>query len=185
MNATFPIMMIKLEALGKRICIIGPSSTGKSTLATSLSQKLGVQLCYLDVLAHVSNTNWQRRDNEAFAADHRAFLDQYDQWVIEGNYQFLMRERFANATAIIWLDYGGVAAMFRYLRRSLKNRADRLGNLPGATQQLSIAQIRRMLFKAPQNRPHYQRLIDESKTMCIRITSFAELMHYYRYWELS
>jgi adenylate kinase family enzyme len=46
--------MIPLENLGKRISIIGLSSGGKSTLAKALGEKLQVNVCHLDQIAHVT-----------------------------------------------------------------------------------------------------------------------------------
>ena len=68
--------IIELEELGRRICIIGPSSTGKSTLAKLLGENLQVKVCYLDQLAHVPYTNWKLRDKSLFSMDHQHFLQQ-------------------------------------------------------------------------------------------------------------
>lgn len=48
---------IDIDALGPRICIIGPSSSGKSTLATLIGQKTNRKVVHLDQLAHEPNTD--------------------------------------------------------------------------------------------------------------------------------
>lgn len=93
--------MNSLSTLGLRICIIGNSAAGKSTLAQHLGLRLGVAVCHLDQIAHIPHTNWQPRDRELLRLDHNHFLEQHDTWVMEGNYSFLMPERFSQATAII------------------------------------------------------------------------------------
>lgn len=136
--------MLKLNNLGKRICIIGPSSSGKSTLAKNLGNKLRLKVCYLDQLAHLPNTNWVIRDKELLKRDHNEFIQNNKFWIIEGNYSFLMKKRFTHATTVIWLDFRTIDTFFRYINRSLKDNASRAGNLQGATQQLSIRQIKYM-----------------------------------------
>lgn len=44
----------------KRICIIGPSSGGKSTPAQKLGRQTGFLVLHLDKIAHIPGTNWQR-----------------------------------------------------------------------------------------------------------------------------
>ena len=112
--------MKELQKFGRRICIIGPSSTGKSTLAKSLGTKLNLKVCYLDQLAHIPNTQWQPRDKEELRIDHLNFVTQNEEWIIEGNYSYLMKERFSKATCIIWLDFNKWASLFRYLKRTIR-----------------------------------------------------------------
>ncbi|MBB1139535.1 ATP-binding cassette domain-containing protein [Myroides sp. WP-1] len=176
--------MIPLETLGKRICIIGNSGAGKSTLAQHLAQQLDLAICHLDQLAHIPYTNWQPRDRELLRSDHQTFLTQHDQWVIEGNYSFLMPERFAQATAIIWLDFSRWNSLYRYTKRALQNDPDRAGNLEGATQQFNWNMIRHILFKFPKSKAKYQKLVETSGLPYVRITSFQALMKAYQTWGL-
>lgn len=176
--------IIELEELGRRICIIGPSSTGKSTLAKLLGENLQVKVCYLDQLAHVPYTNWKLRDKSLFSMDHQHFLQQNTEWIIEGNYSALMPERFSNATSIIWLDFNRFGSLYRYIRRTIRNSALRPGNLAGTNQQFSVQLMGHILFKAPQNRKKYDLLIKESKATLVHIDSFSKLKNYYEKWEL-
>ncbi|WP_228451652.1 adenylate kinase [Chryseobacterium sp. SN22] len=144
--------MIPLEDLGRKICIIGPSSGRKSTLVKALGEKLQVKVCHLDQLAHIPGTNWQLRNKELFRKDHAEFLKENREWIIEGNYSFLMKERFTDATVVIWLDFNVPGSILRYLLRTLKSSASHPGNLPGAEQQFSWQLIKYIVFKAPRNR---------------------------------
>lgn len=176
--------MNNLENLGSRICIIGNSAAGKSTLAQALGRKLGLAICHLDQIAHLPHTDWQPRDKELMRIDHQNFLDHHDCWVIEGNYSYLMPERFARATVILWLDFSRWDSVYRYTKRSLENNKNRAGNLEGATTQFSFKMIRHILFHIPKNKTKYQQLIDNSGVPCIRMTSFASLRNYYKQWGL-
>lgn len=177
--------MLTLEELGERICIIGPSSSGKSTLAKALGQKLGYAVCHLDQLAHVPNTNWEVRDKDLLKTDHQQFLSENNQWIMEGNYSFLMNDRFAKATYVIWLDFGVGGSITRYIKRSIKNADKRPGNLPGAKSQFSWALIRYIIFSAPKNRPKYRNLINDSKVNLLYLASYKQLKSYYRFWGLK
>lgn len=176
--------MNNLQTLGTRICIIGISSGGKSTLAQALGRKLNLAVCHLDQIAHLPHTDWQPRDKALMRSDHQHFLDQHDRWIIEGNYSYLMPDRFDQATAIIWLDFSRWNSVYRYIKRSLQNNKNRAGNLEGATTQFSFKMIRHILFHVPKNKTKYRQLINNSGLPCIQITSFRDLMRYYTHWEL-
>lgn len=176
--------MIPLEDLGNRICIIGPSSTGKSTLAQNLGNELNLPVCHLDQMAHIPYSNWKTKEKSEFQIEHQTFLKENQSWIIEGNYSFLMPERFAQATAIIWLDFHPWSSLVRYLKRCIAHSNSRPGNLEGAQNQFSWDMIRFMLFKAPKNRPLYTKLIEESGKLSIRISNFQALKAYYKFWNL-
>ncbi|KUF44377.1 adenylate kinase [Myroides marinus] len=177
--------MTSINQLGNRICIVGISSSGKSTLAQTISKKLNLNVLHLDQIAHIPNTDWVPRDKELMAADHQAFLDNHTDWVIEGNYSYLMPERFAHATTIIWLDFSPMGALYRYIKRSITHKDNRPGNLDGATSQFSIEMVKYILFEAPKKSPKYIALINNSPATLIHIRSFKELMRLYKVWELS
>jgi len=177
--------MVALNNLGKKICIIGLSSGGKSTLAVALGKKLQLNVCHLDQIAHIPGTNWEPRDRELFRKDHAQFLRQNREWIIEGNYSFLMKERFNDATAVIWLDFNVRGSVLRYLLRTLKNSASRPGNLPGATHQLSWTLLKYIIFTAPKNTEKYRKLIQETGMPLLHLTLFSELKKYYKFWDLD
>lgn len=177
--------MIPLEDLGKKICIIGPSSGGKSTLAKALGRKLQVNICYLDQIAHVHGTDWQPRDKDLLRKDHDQFLRENNKWIIEGNYSFLMSQRFAAASAVIWLDFNVCGSLFRYILRTFKSKDSRPGNLPGATRQFSWNLVKYIIFKAPKNRKKYREFINEAKVPLLYLSSFNQLTKYDRFWQLK
>ena len=177
--------MVTLEELGQRICIIGPSATGKSTLAVQLARKLQLPCIHLDQLAHLPNTDWKLRDRQLFAQDHDHFLHKNKTWIIEGNYNFLMRQRFAAATTVIWLDFSAWSSLWHYSKRSWQQNPNRAGNLIGASQQWRIKQLRQILFKAPKNRKIYKQLIEDSGVRWIQLRDFSTLQAYYKHWDLQ
>jgi adenylate kinase family enzyme len=174
-----------LNELGNRICIIGMSASGKSTLAAVLSKKLHRPVCYLDTIAHIPNTAWVPKNKTEFKKDHDMFLQQHAAWIIEGNYQFLMPQRFEYATSIIWLDYPALISAYRHMKRALINPQPRFGNLPGATKQFQWRSIHHILFQAPKNRSVYAQHIQTSRKPLIYIRSNRMLQQLYNHWDLN
>lgn len=170
--------------LGQRICIIGPSSGGKSTLAKHLGSKLKLPVCYLDQLAHVPHTQWKRLDDTSLKTKHDDYINNNTKWIIEGNYSFLMPQRFAQATYIIWLDFHPLGAVRRYIKRTLIGNKTRPGNLLGARTQFSWQQLSHMLFTAPKLRPKYRALIEASCKPYLRLHSFKQLKKLYKHFGL-
>jgi len=123
--------MEPLHNLGQRICIIGLSAGGKSTLAQALGNKLKIEVFHLDQLAHIPNTDWKEQDVTIFINSFHKILTNHENWIIEGNYSKLMPIRFEKATTIIWLDFNKWGSVYRYLKRTLKNEAHRPGKLEG------------------------------------------------------
>ena len=110
-----------LASLGRRICILGPSNSGKSTLAAALGVQMGLPVIHLDQLHHQPGSDWVPRPADEFTALHDAALAG-DEWVIEGNYSRLFAARFARATGIILLDLSTPLSLWRYARRTLFER---------------------------------------------------------------
>lgn len=172
--------------LGPRIAIIGPSNSGKSTLAVALGQKLNVPVDHLDQYAHHHGTTWVRRPDTDFMADHTRLIAK-DTWIIDGNYSVCMPERFARATTIIWLDVPPWRAILRYVWCHITgSAAKRPGQLPGGNPKLSWNLIRFTLIQYPKNRIKYAALLhDIPSQKRIQIRSMKGLKRLYGAWGLS
>ncbi len=92
-----------LAELGDRICILGPSNSGKSTLADAIARKRGLPAVHLDQLHHRPGTDWEPRPEAEFLAVHDATITG-PRWVMDGNYSKCMPQRFDRATGVILLD---------------------------------------------------------------------------------
>jgi hypothetical protein len=99
----------------KRICIIGTSASGKTTLSRSLSSLLGVRHVELDALYHLPN--WSHDDWSQFRERAVAALS-HDGWVCDGNY-FTRADQLRQAELIIWLNYPFRIVFTRVLRRTI------------------------------------------------------------------
>ena len=84
-----------------RISIVGGSGSGKSTLCNILSKELNLPAIHLDAINY--EPNWVEidkveRDKIISTKSSR------DKWIIDGNYNKTLKERFKKADLIIWLE---------------------------------------------------------------------------------
>lgn len=144
---------MQLSELGERISILGPSNSGKSTLAEAIAIKRGLPCIHLDQLYHLPSTNWQPRPREEFNVLHEAAIAG-EQWVIDGNYSRLFPQRFQRATGLILLDVSTATSLIRYLRRTLFD-ANRVGALAGGKDSVKLSMLHHIAIVTPGNRKRY------------------------------
>lgn len=167
---------MNLPPHSKNIAIIGPSSSGKSTLANTLGRALGLPTLHLDQIAHVPATNWQRRPDDAFIAEHNSFIDKNPHWIIDGNYSVCMPRRLAKADTIIWCDPPLPGCIGRYIKRSVIADKERPGCLHNAGHEFNLALIRYTLIQYPLKRTEYAEVIRQNPHLRIlHLRSFSQI----------
>ena len=166
-----------LADLGPRLCILGPSNSGKSTLANAIARARGLPAVYLDQLHHLPETNWQRRPEAAFDALHEAAIGG-DQWVMDGNYSRLLPQRLARATGLILLETPRVVSLARYARRCWFDR-NRHGTLAGASDRVRWVMIRHIAVVAPHNRRRWNAAFEAAVLPKLRL-SIRQLAAFYQ-----
>ena len=98
-----------------KIAVIGYSGSGKSTLAKQLAGWVGCEPLYLDTVNFLPD--WVERDRDSAKEIVRQTMVQ-DDWVIDGNYQSLLREeRLRDADEIVFLNYPRLLCLHRALKR--------------------------------------------------------------------
>jgi adenylate kinase family enzyme len=175
--------MMELSELGDRICIMGPSNSGKSTLAEAISRRSQTEAVHLDVLHHLPGTDWMPRPFADFQKLHDTAI-MADRWVLDGNYSQLLPQRLARATGFILLDVSTLLSLFRYIRRSLIRRG-RIGALEGGKDSVKWDVLKHIAITTPRNRKHYadlQQAIDLPK---ICLASARQIDACYSKWELK
>jgi len=176
--------ILPLEALGPRIMVCGPSSSGKSTLAVALAQRLDAEAFHLDLFRHVPDTDWVQRTDGEFLALHDAAIVR-DRWVMDGNYSALMPQRLARATGIVLLDDSRWANVFRYLRRTLFERRRRPGSLAGDKDSIKWEMIRWILINQPTLRERNRAMVRAPGLPLVELQSMRALNQAYSAWRLS
>jgi adenylate kinase family enzyme len=179
-----------LETFGRRIMICGPSNTGKSTLASAVSRKLGIDAVHLDQLRHLPNTDWVRNTDAEFARLHDEAI-RNAAWVIDGNYSAmdgnaspLMSQRLARATGIVLLGGNRWANLARYFRRTLLQR-QRAGALPGNRDSVKWSMIRWVMVNSPANLRRYRRELPNAGLPFLEVHGLGDLRALYRAWGLT
>lgn len=167
-----------LDDLGPRICIMGPSNSGKSTLATAIARARGLTPIHLDKLYHLPNTNWKPRPENEFIALHDSALAG-ESWVMDGNYSRCLPQRLARATGLILLDTSTATSLLRYLRRSWFER-HRLGGLEGSSDRVNWMMIRHITGAARKNRRRYKEMFGHIAVPKIMLPTAREIAQFYR-----
>lgn len=175
--------MRPLSELGERICILGPSNSGKSTLADAIARKSSLQAIHLDQLHHLPNTNWVPRPPNEFRALHDEAIAG-ERWVIDGNYSIHFPQRFQRATGVILLDVSTLTSLFRYVRRSIFER-NRIGALAGGQDSIKFAMLHHIAVVTPGNRKRYADIYRQLHLPKIYLPSSRDLNRCYQEWELE
>ncbi|MDP4025005.1 AAA family ATPase [Methylobacterium sp. NEAU 140] len=167
-----------LSDLGPRICIMGPSNSGKSTLAAAIARARDLVPIHLDRLYHRPDTDWQPRPEAEFLALHDAALSGA-RWVMDGNYARCADRRLARATGLILLDASVPTCLLRYVRRTLFERR-RVGGLAGDRDSIKWAMIRHIALVDPENRRRHRANFDRCPLPKILIPDRRGLRAFYR-----
>jgi len=174
---------MNLSDFGDRICILGPSNSGKSTLANAIARKRGLEAVHLDQLFHLPNTDWEQRPRNEFIALHDAAIAG-ERWVMDGNYSFCMPQRLRRATGLILLDISTASSLQRYFRRTLFEK-DRLGALEGGRDSVKWDMIHHIAVTTPRNRKKYQSMFEELDLPKLQLTSVRAIKQCFLAWGLS
>lgn len=183
LSRSHELCMHPLNSLGPRIVVLGPSNSGKSTLAVAIADKTGRPAVHLDQLRHIPNTNWQERSDDAFAKLHDSAIIE-DNWIMEGNYSALLPQRLDRATGCILLSSNVWFRYFRYLKRTLRNTQTRAGHLEGGQDTLSW-QMTYWIIKTRNKAERYARIIRETGKPFVACRTAKELDALYQDWGLT
>ncbi|MFB3098236.1 MAG: AAA family ATPase, partial [Dehalococcoidia bacterium] len=86
----------------RRIVVVGSSCSGKTTLANSLSEKLGYSHIELDAIHWLPD--WVPRPVEEFRKLTSVVIGE-ESWVVDGNYSSVRDLVWPRATTLVWLNH--------------------------------------------------------------------------------
>ena len=99
-----------------KIFITGPVASGKSTLATTLKELLGINCYSIDRIVHDDENNCKRTEKEQRKLIN-GIIRKDKEWIIEGIPRTHLEVVSSNATTIIYLDFDK-----KDLKKQLKKR---------------------------------------------------------------
>ena len=100
-----------------KIVVIGVTSSGKSTLAKTISERLGLDLIELDAI------HWQPNWTPIDLMEFRERVDaatRSPSWIVAGNYRVVRDLVWPRAQAVIWLDLPFHVVFWRLLQRTIR-----------------------------------------------------------------
>ncbi len=130
-----------------KIVIRGYSGSGKSTLARKLGEKHGVPVLHLDRVQWLPN--WTARDDAEKRRIVKAFLDENESWVIDGNYSSLYQQRrLEEADTIILMLFSRLSCLCRVSKRKRQYRGQTRPDMgEGCEEKLDAAFLRWVLWE--------------------------------------
>jgi adenylate kinase family enzyme len=99
----------------KRLVVVGTTSSGKSTFAKRLADRLGYGFIELDALHW--EPDWQEAPLEVFRGRVEK-ATQAPAWVVAGNYHVVRDIVWSRAEVVIWLDYPFIRVFWQLTRRT-------------------------------------------------------------------
>ncbi|MFK8061333.1 MAG: AAA family ATPase [Polaribacter sp.] len=105
--------------MNRKIIITGTTCTGKTTLGKKLAKEFSIKQIDLDDIHFLPN--WVEKDNDEFVKDVIAETNKYDEWIVTGSYQTLLKDTvWQETTLIVWLDYPLNLILRRYFIRTYR-----------------------------------------------------------------
>ncbi|MBI1818039.1 MAG: AAA family ATPase [Deltaproteobacteria bacterium] len=146
----------------RRVAIIGSGGTGKSTLATLVSQRTGLPVVHLDPLFW--RREWTQAPRDESLRDFDAVIAR-DRWILDGN--FLVGQsgkedaRFGRTDTVIFVDPPRTTCLWRVLRRLVRDRNALRPDLPeGCTERLDFSFLRWVWSYPQTTRPRVLELLE-------------------------
>lgn len=134
----------------KRILVLGPPGSGKSTFARRLGEALCLPVIHLD--AHYWKPGWVASSREDFTAfQEQAVLA--DAWIMDGNYGGTAEPRLRTADTAIYLDVPTAVCMWRVLSRCWRTRGKARADLnEGCLERMNWEMVPFLKYVATFNR---------------------------------
>jgi adenylate kinase family enzyme len=106
----------------RKVLIIGPGGSGKSTFAAKLGALLNIQVTHLD--QSYWKPGWVKPSAEEWLSTVEELINR-DSWIIDGNYSGTLEVRVKACDTIVFLDIARTLCLWRIVRRLLfyRNRA--------------------------------------------------------------
>lgn len=145
----------------KRVLVIGPGGSGKSTFARRLGQILGIEVKHLD--SFYWRSGWTKPSNEDWIKTVNDLISR-DSWIIDGNFGGTLPLRVERCDTVIFLDMPRLLCLWRITKRRITYRKlSRPDMAEGCHEKLDLEFIRWVWNYSNRSRPRVIKLLNENK----------------------
>ncbi|MGZ9583716.1 DNA topology modulation protein [Paenibacillus marinisediminis] len=135
----------------KKVMIIGPGGSGKSTFARRLGEITHLPVHHLD--AYNWKPGWIPMPKDEWDAFQKRLVEE-DEWIIDGNYGRTLDIRMARADTIIFFDLPRYISVFRACKRRIQYHGKTRPDLnEGCPERLSFEFIKWIWNYKKEKRP--------------------------------
>lgn len=115
-NGSGKSMISSHESYSSRLWIIGHPGSGKTTLARRLATALGSR--HLELDAVYWQAGWHRLSDQEFRSALKLFIEDNQEWVIDGMYSAVADDIMAASPTILYVHRGLFSVFWRVARRT-------------------------------------------------------------------
>lgn len=162
-----------------KIAVIGFSGSGKSTLAKKLGEMLHLPVLHLDSVNFFDN--WQTRTPQQKEEMVQSFVQQHQNWVIDGNYSSTFPQRFEMTDLTVFLDINRISCFFAAWKRYRKYKGKCRPDLP--CEEKFDREFRRWLLfegRTKQRRSKLTQLLNKTSGQKVRLTNRRQIEKFLR-----
>lgn len=158
----------------KRILIVGDACRGKSSLASKLSQKLGIQHYSTDDFYYEIKFTKVRNKQESIDKILDVFKN--EKWIIEGTTEHLVKHGLIQADIILNLKYRNVLTQWTYLARRHLSRDNE--TIMGTLKLMKHVLYKRYGWGYRKGKLTPSQLVSPYKDKVVTLTSFKEINNF-------